>query len=238
MELNNLEDDTGISFEWREIGCRQQRLCQRKSRVIDAGRKVESRQNWKQLSHPLSEIAGLVGQLLWPADWVAPCVHWPSSGIVRAAASRGGGFVRCAHCQGQAHRGPHRPPGPNQATWRISDNLKTGWPSVMHRLLTVVLLAASLPCCLGYCRSLGWNPSFNGPPLVEQVHTNTNNIKAVLCQQLWGDANVWASLWKWFSKLVFTFVLCPLWQTVMPSLTNCYALFDKHLQCWPCVKLS
>jgi len=83
--------------------------------------------------------------------------------------SRGGGFVRCAHCQGQAHRGPHRPPGPNQATWRISDNLKTGWPSVMHRLLTVVLLAASLPCCLGYCRSLGWNPSFNGPPLVEQL---------------------------------------------------------------------
>merc|ERR1711972_1017195 len=83
--------------------------------------------------------------------------------------SRGGGFVRCAHCQGQAHPGPHRPPGPNQATWRISDNLKTGWPSVMHRLLTVVLLAASLPCCLGYCRSLGWNPSFNGPPLVEQL---------------------------------------------------------------------
>merc|ERR1711973_655870 len=82
--------------------------------------------------------------------------------------SRGGGFVRCAHCQGQAHRGPHRPPGPHQATWRISDNLKTGWPAVMHRLLTVVLLAARLPCCLGYCRSLGWNPSFNGPPLVEQ----------------------------------------------------------------------
>ena len=222
MELNNSEDDTGSSFEWREIGCRQQRLCQRKSRVINAGGKVESWQNWKQLSHTLSEIAGLVGQLLWPADWVAPCVHWPSSGIVRAAASRGGGFVRCAHCQGQAHPGPHRPPGPNQATWRISDNLKTGWPSVMHRLLTVVLLAASLPCCLGYCRSLGWNPSFNGPPLVEQVHTNTNNIKAVLCQQLWGDANVWASLWKWFSKLVFTFVLCPLWQTVMPSLTNTF----------------
>ena len=222
MELNNSEDDTGSSFEWREIDCRQQRLCQRKSRVIDAGRKVKSRQNWKQLSHPLSEIAGLVGQLLWPADWVAPCVHWPSSGIVRAAASRGGGFVRCAHCQGQAHRGPRRPPGPNQATWRISDKLKTGWPAVMHRLLTVVLLAASLPCCLGYCRSLGWNPSFNGPPLVEQVHTNTNNIKAVLCQQLWGDANVWASLWKWFSKLFFTFVLCPLWQTVMPSLTNTF----------------
>jgi len=39
----------------------------------------------------------------------------------------------------------------------------------MHRLLRVVLLAASLPCCLGYCRSLGWNPSFNGPPLVEQL---------------------------------------------------------------------
>merc|ERR1712223_1205202 len=83
--------------------------------------------------------------------------------------SRGGGFVRCAHCQGQAHPGPHRPPGPIQATWRISDNLKTGWPAVMHRLLTVVLLATSLPCCLGYCRSLGWNPSFNGPPLVEQL---------------------------------------------------------------------
>merc|ERR1712012_168043 len=83
--------------------------------------------------------------------------------------SRGGGFVRCAHCQGQAHPGPHRPPGPNQATWRISDNLKTGWMGVMQRLLTVVLLAASLPYCLGYCKSLGWNPSFNGPPLVEQL---------------------------------------------------------------------
>ena len=156
---------------------------------------------------------------------MAPCVHWPSSGIVRAAASRGGGFVRCAHCQGQAHPGPHRPPGPNQATWRISDNLKTGWPAVMQRLLTVVLLAASLPCCLGYCRSLGWNPSFNGPPLVEQVHTNTNNIKVghALSAIVRRCSRVGV-----FVEVIFKtgFYFC-----VMPSLTNCYALFDKHLQC-------
>ena len=41
----------------------------------------------------------------------------------------------------------------------------------MDRLVVVVLLlAAVLASCDGYCKSLGWNPSFNGPPTVEQVH--------------------------------------------------------------------
>merc|ERR1719209_2734118 len=41
----------------------------------------------------------------------------------------------------------------------------------MDRLLVAVLLllAAVLASCHGYCKSLGWNPSFNGPPTVEQL---------------------------------------------------------------------
>merc|ERR1712226_719124 len=33
----------------------------------------------------------------------------------------------------------------------------------------VLLFAAVLPSCHCYCKSLGWNPSFNAPPLVEQL---------------------------------------------------------------------
>jgi len=33
----------------------------------------------------------------------------------------------------------------------------------------LLLLAAVLASCHGYCKSLGWNPSFNGPPTVEQL---------------------------------------------------------------------
>jgi len=42
---------------------------------------------------------------------------------------------------------------------------------MMDRLVVAVLLllAAELPSCHCYCKSLGWNPSFNGPPLVEQL---------------------------------------------------------------------
>jgi len=40
----------------------------------------------------------------------------------------------------------------------------------MDRLVAVVLLLATvLASCHGYCKSLGWNPSFNGPPTVEQL---------------------------------------------------------------------
>jgi len=40
----------------------------------------------------------------------------------------------------------------------------------MARLVVAMLvLVAVLPSCQGYCKSLGWNPSFNGPPLVEQL---------------------------------------------------------------------
>jgi hypothetical protein len=38
---------------------------------------------------------------------------------------------------------------------------------MMARLVVAVLLL--LPSCHCYCKSLGWNPSFNGPPLVEQL---------------------------------------------------------------------
>merc|ERR1719384_247077 len=42
---------------------------------------------------------------------------------------------------------------------------------MMERLVVgvLLLLAAVLPSCHCYCKSLGWNPSFNGPPLVEQL---------------------------------------------------------------------
>jgi len=39
----------------------------------------------------------------------------------------------------------------------------------MDRLVTVLVLVAVLPSCHGYCKSIGWNPSFNAPPLVEQL---------------------------------------------------------------------
>merc|ERR1719180_343491 len=36
-------------------------------------------------------------------------------------------------------------------------------------VVATLVLFTVLPSCQGYCKSLGWNPSFNGPPLVEQL---------------------------------------------------------------------
>ena len=91
--------------------------------------------NWKRRTNSSIHFPDIVGccplwashpgQLLrWP-DWVPPCVHslWDPAvaASVQQPPSWGGGSVRRAHCQGPAHTGPYRPPGPNQATWRTSD---------------------------------------------------------------------------------------------------------------------
>jgi len=46
----------------------------------------------------------------------------------------------------------------------------------MARLVAVLVLAAVLPSCHGYCKSFGWNPSFNGPPLVEQLTLTSTRV--------------------------------------------------------------
>ena len=110
-----------------------------------------------------------------------------------------------------------RPPG-EQVTVAMS----------MVAMVVVLLLAALLPSCHCYCKSLGWNPSFNGPPLVEQVHTQTQHpsharLQCICSEEARAKSDKlvykgglpwnkfrWIHFWKWHkTDLHFSNNACP-----------------------------